>query len=209
MSGASALLLAREVGNLMASLSGGVERLGGASPMQLGLIGYYSDFVVYPAAIVVLAAAGLIDVGEKSASGWIAAVIACLGLWTLIEYLLHRFVLHHIPYIRDLHDRHHVEERSSVGTPTWLSVGIHALIAFFPVLMVSDFATASAVTCGLMLGYLWYISIHHILHHWHPSHPGYLYTLKRRHALHHHVDETVNFGVTSAFWDRVFGTARI
>jgi sterol desaturase/sphingolipid hydroxylase (fatty acid hydroxylase superfamily) len=177
--------------------------------MQLGLIGYYSDFVVYPAAIVVLAAAGLIDVGENSASGWIAAVVACLGLWTLIEYLLHRFVLHHIPYIRDLHDRHHVEERSSVGTPTWLSVGVHALIAFFPVLMVSDFATASAVTCGLMLGYLWYISVHHVLHHWHPVHPGYLYTLKRRHALHHHVDETINFGVTSAFWDRVFGTARI
>jgi sterol desaturase/sphingolipid hydroxylase (fatty acid hydroxylase superfamily) len=177
--------------------------------MQLGLIGYYSDFLVYPVAIVVLGAAGLLEAGENGALGWISTACACLGLWTLIEYLLHRFGLHHIPYVRDMHDRHHAEERASVGTPTWLSLGAHLLIAFFPVLLASNFATASAVTCGLMLGYLWYISIHHILHHWHPRHPGYFYALKRRHALHHHVDETINFGVTSAFWDRLFGTARL
>ena len=27
-----------------------------------------------------------------------------------------------------------------------------------------------------------------------------------RHALHHHFDEKLNFGVTSGFWDKVFGT---
>ena len=97
----------------------------------------------------------------------------------------------------------------TVGTPTWLSLGVHALVAFVPVWVVSDFATASAVSCGLMLGYLWYISVHHMIHHWHPTHPSYLYTLKRRHAVHHHVDENANFGVTSIFWDRVFGTARL
>lgn len=177
--------------------------------MQLGLIGYYSDFVVYPLVIAVLAVAGLLEAGEESAPGWIGTVLACLGLWTLTEYLLHRFVLHHIPYIKDLHDRHHVEERSSVGTPTWLSLAVHALVAFVPVWLISDFATASAVSCGLMLGYLWYISVHHMIHQWHPSHPSYLYTLKRRHAVHHHIDETANFGVTSAFWDRIFGTARL
>jgi sterol desaturase/sphingolipid hydroxylase (fatty acid hydroxylase superfamily) len=177
--------------------------------MQLSIIGYYSDFVVYPVVIAMLAAIGTHDIGKDGALAWIAVVFACVGLWTLIEYLMHRFVLHHIPYIREMHDRHHVEERESVGTPTWLSLGAHALIVFFPLLLVSNLAAASAVTCGLMLGYLWYISVHHILHHWHPGHPGYFYTLKRRHALHHHVDETINFGVTSAFWDRVFGTARL
>ena len=75
--------------------------------MQLGLIGYYSDFVVYPLVIAALAVAGLVEAGEENAPGWIATVLACLGLWTLTEYLLHRFVLHHIPYVKDLHDRHH------------------------------------------------------------------------------------------------------
>jgi sterol desaturase/sphingolipid hydroxylase (fatty acid hydroxylase superfamily) len=60
-----------------------------------------------------------------------------------------------------------------------------------------------------MLGYLWYVSVHHMIHHWHPNHPSYLYTLKRRHAVHHHIDENANFGVTSVFWDRVFRTARL
>ncbi|MER9304432.1 sterol desaturase family protein [Mesorhizobium sp. M0293] len=177
--------------------------------MQLGLIGYYSDFVIYPLVIAVLAVAGLLEAGEEGAPGWIGTVLVCLFLWTLTEYVLHRFILHHIPYIKDLHDRHHVEERSSVGTPTWLSLGVHALVAFVPVWMVSGFATASGVSCGLMLGYLWYISIHHMIHHWHTTHPSYLYTLKRRHAVHHHIDESANFGVTSALWDRVFGTARL
>lgn len=177
--------------------------------MQLSLIGYYSDFVVYPLVIVMLAVAGIGDAGEHGAPGWIAAAFACLVLWTLVEYLMHRFVLHHIPYIKQMHDRHHVEEHASVGTPTWLSLGAHALIVFFPLLLAFNFAVASAVTCGLMLGYFWYIGVHHILHHWHPGHPGYFYTLKRRHALHHHVDETINFGVTTLFWDRVFGTARL
>ncbi|TGV55466.1 sterol desaturase family protein [bacterium M00.F.Ca.ET.141.01.1.1] len=177
--------------------------------MQLGLIGYYSDFVVYPLVIAVLGVAGLIEAGEEGAPDWIGMALICLGLWTLIEYVLHRFVLHHVPWIRDLHDRHHIEERSPVGTPTWLSLGVHALVAFLPVWMVSDFATASAVNCGLMLGYLWYISVHHMIHHWHPTHPSYLYMLKRRHAVHHHVDENANFGVTSIFWDRIFGTARL
>ena len=89
--------------------------------MQLGLVGYYSDFVVYPVAIVVLGAAGLLEAGENGVLGWIFAACACLGLWTLIEYLLHRFGLHHIPYVRYMHDRHHAEERASVGTPGLLS----------------------------------------------------------------------------------------
>ncbi|MFZ2101941.1 MAG: sterol desaturase family protein [Oricola sp.] len=49
--------------------------------------------------------------------------------------------------------------------------------------------------------------MHHAVHHWHPAHSGYLYGIKRGHAMHH-ADEAYNFGVTSRFWDRVFGTSR-
>jgi sterol desaturase/sphingolipid hydroxylase (fatty acid hydroxylase superfamily) len=57
-----------------------------------------------------------------------------------------------------------------------------------------------------MLGYLWYVSVHHIVHHWKAEPGTYAYALKRRHMLHHHFDDMGNFGVTSGFWDRVFGT---
>ena len=39
-----------------------------------------------------------------------------------------------------------------------------------------------------------------------PVHARYFYRLKRRHAQHHHVDGGRNFGVTTGFWDRIFGT---
>lgn len=174
--------------------------------MHLSRIGYYSDFFVYPVLIALLAIAGLGFAGTEGAAIWLAMFAACVALWTLIEYLMHRFVLHHVPYIKDMHNHHHHEEKASVGTPTWLSVSSHAAIVFIPALLLSNFVTASAVSGGLMLGYLWYISIHHALHHWHPSHSTYFYGLKRRHALHHHFDDAGNFGVTTNFWDRVFGT---
>jgi sterol desaturase/sphingolipid hydroxylase (fatty acid hydroxylase superfamily) len=156
--------------------------------------------------VVSLAGAALWHAGSISATKWISIFLVCLALWTLD--LMHRFVLHHVPYIRDVHDDHHVNELEPIGTPTYLSLGLHALLVFFPVLLFSSFAMASAASCGLMLGYLWYISVHHVLHHWHPVHSGYIYSLKRRHALHHHFDGTTNFGVTTGFWDRVFGTIR-
>jgi sterol desaturase/sphingolipid hydroxylase (fatty acid hydroxylase superfamily) len=30
--------------------------------------------------------------------------------------------------------------------------------------------------------------------------------VRLRHARHHHLSDTGNFGVTTEFWDRVFGT---
>jgi sterol desaturase/sphingolipid hydroxylase (fatty acid hydroxylase superfamily) len=176
--------------------------------MRLSRIGYYADFYVYPALLISLAGAALWGADVSDATKWISTFLLCLALWTLVEYLMHRFILHHVPYIREMHDDHHVNELEPIGTPTYLSLSLHGLLVFFPALLVSDFAMASAASCGLMLGYLWYISVHHVLHHWHPAHSGYVYSLKRRHALHHHFDGTTNFGVTTSFWDQIFGTLR-
>ena len=79
--------------------------------------------------------------------------------------------------------------------------------ALFPLWLGTGFDFASGITAGLMLGYIWYVGVHHALHHW-CIHPGsYLYPWKRRHALHHYARQPCNFGVTTHFWDRLFGTA--
>jgi sterol desaturase/sphingolipid hydroxylase (fatty acid hydroxylase superfamily) len=174
--------------------------------MYLGRIGYYLDFFVYPLLIIGLAAAGIAEGGAKGLVKWAAFFVAAFVLWTLIEYLLHRFGLHHIPYIKEMHDYHHSDEKALVGTPLWLSLIGHLGACFLPAWLLFGFPAASAASCGLMLGYLWYIGVHHAVHHWHPRHGSYLYGLKRRHALHHHFDDTVNFGVSSNFWDVIFGT---
>jgi sterol desaturase/sphingolipid hydroxylase (fatty acid hydroxylase superfamily) len=174
--------------------------------MRLTKIGYYSELFVYPVLIAALAVAGIAHAGPLAACEWISIFFGFLVLWTLIEYVLHRFVFHHIPIIQEMHHHHHCEERSFIGTPLWVSLAAHCTIVFLPILALSDLWLASAASCGLATGYIWYVAIHHILHHWHPSHSSYLYRLKRHHALHHHVDPSRNFGVTTSVWDWVFGT---
>lgn len=176
--------------------------------MHLTTYGYYSDFVIYPLGILCLAAVGLHAApGSAAMIEWMSICILCVAGWTLIEYGLHRFAFHHFPIFRQLHQAHHDQERFLVGTPVWLSLPAHLLVVFFPLLLLSNLATASAVTAGVMIGYLWYASVHHMVHHWHTSHNGYLYKLKRRHALHHHAAIECNFGVTTGVWDRIFQTA--
>jgi sterol desaturase/sphingolipid hydroxylase (fatty acid hydroxylase superfamily) len=175
--------------------------------MLLTRIGYYSDFFAYPVLIAVFGAAGVMNAGADGGEAWIASFLGGLAMWTLLEYILHRFVLHYLPYIKEMHEQHHRDVHALVGTPTWLSVVLFLGFVFCPLLRLTDLATASAVSCGLVTGYLWYVSVHHAVHHWHPAHSGYLYSVKRGHAMHH-ADEAYNFGVTSRFWDRVFRTMR-
>ncbi len=175
--------------------------------MRLSWLGYYSDFFVYPLLIAILAGAGLNHVGFQGAALWIATCIGFVFFWTLLEYGLHRFAFHHMPVIKEMHDRHHTEEQALVGSPVWISVLAHGVLVLLPCWLTLGFADASAISTGLMIGYFWYFSVHHILHHWHPAHSGYVYRLKRQHALHHHADPGGNFGVTTGFWDVVFRTS--
>lgn len=174
--------------------------------MTLTKVGYYKDFVVYPAALAALAMLGLVTTTAQGRLIWLAVFLCGTALWTLIEYLLHRFVLHRLPYIRELHEAHHNDQMALIGTPTWLSAFAIVGIAFLPLSFIFDLTITVGLTSGLMLGYLWYISAHHVIHHW-QSKPGtYGYRLKRRHMLHHHFDPSGNFGVTSGLWDKVFRT---
>lgn len=181
--------------------------LTGKSSIRLSRFGYYSDFIVYPLSVACLAALGLSSSGAENMIAWIMICLGSVASWTLIEYGLHRFAFHHAPFLKQLHQQHHDEERSLIGTPVWFSLLAHGLIVLLPAFLLSSFGTACAITSGVMLGYLWYVGVHHVLHHWHSPHDGYLYRLKRRHALHHHASEDCNFGVTTGIWDRAFRTA--
>ncbi|SOC83652.1 Fatty acid hydroxylase superfamily protein [Ensifer adhaerens] len=175
--------------------------------MYLSKLNYYSDFVVYPLCILAFAILGLLHAGGRGAELWTLLFSGTIVVWTLLEYLLHRFLFHHFPYIKGMHERHHDAERELLGTPVWLSLLAHLLIVFVPALLLFDLRVATAISAGIMTGYLWYVVTHHVIHHWHVSHRGYLYRLKRRHALHHHGSEGFNFGVTTGIWDRIFRTA--
>jgi 4-hydroxysphinganine ceramide fatty acyl 2-hydroxylase len=81
---------------------------------------------------------------------------------------------------------------------------------------------AVAVYSGGIFGYICYDCTHYFLHHKryvkrtvldyfihtdkHHSLPAYWHALKKYHLQHHFADYENGFGVTSRFWDRVFGT---
>jgi sterol desaturase/sphingolipid hydroxylase (fatty acid hydroxylase superfamily) len=174
--------------------------------MRLGKVGYYGDFFVYPVAISGLAVYAIWTAAEGGWANWLGAFIAGAATWTLVEYLLHRFVLHHVPYIKEMHEAHHDDQLALIGTPIWISLSIMVVCVLVPLSYVTERPIAIGLACGLMLGHFWYGSVHHILHHWNIQPGSYFYRLKRRHMLHHHFDEMGNFGVTTGFWDVVFGT---
>jgi sterol desaturase/sphingolipid hydroxylase (fatty acid hydroxylase superfamily) len=173
--------------------------------MRLGKVGYYAEFVVYPVLTAGLAATALWQAPQRGAI-WLSTFIAGVGLWTLVEYVLHRYVLHHVPYIKEMHEAHHGDQQALIGTPVWLSLAIFAGAVFLPLWFVTDPVVTAGLTGGLMLGYFCYGGAHHIIHHWHVEPGTFGYRLKRRHLLHHHFDDKGNFGVTNSLWDVVFGT---
>ncbi|MGA7749713.1 MAG: sterol desaturase family protein [Gallionella sp.] len=167
---------------------------------------YRADFALYGITIVALAAFLVMD-GPREQRVEIA-VFAIVGLvsWTVIEYALHRFVLHGLRPFRSLHEEHHRRPTAIIFTPTILSAALIAILVFLPALLAGGLWRACALTLGVLTGYLAYTITHHAIHHWRAD-SAWLKQRKRWHALHHHrIEQPGYYGVTSAFLDHVFGS---
>jgi len=186
-------------------------RYRGLFALEHGKLAYRADFVLYGIAAAVLAsvwAASLLMVNARMERLELAA-LAVVGLasWTLIEYILHRFLLHGVQPFCRWHAEHHQRPRALICTPTIFSSSLIALLIFLPAWALSDALHACALTFGVLSGYLAYSVTHHATHHWRANN-AWLNERKRWHALHHHHGEhPAYFGLTSGFWDQVFGTA--
>lgn len=171
---------------------------------------FFMDFYVYPPLIVLCLGLAL-DFDGSGERLLQAAGLVAIGLlvWTLAEYLIHRFAFHHVPGLMDVHLEHHAEPTGLHGSPTVVTVLVFGLLVLLPLWGVSDLAVAAALTAGLMTGYLAYVTVHYVVHNAESPGPGWvrptLRYLRRAHAVHHH-QFAYNFGVTTTIWDRVFGT---
>jgi sterol desaturase/sphingolipid hydroxylase (fatty acid hydroxylase superfamily) len=166
---------------------------------------YRADFVLYGAAVVCLAAYLVAASPQNDHGSLLVIALAGLAAWTFIEYALHRFVLHGLQPFKRWHAAHHERPSALICTPTILSAVLIGLLVFLPALLLGGSWRACALTAGLLTGYLFYTATHHAIHHWH-ARSAWLQRRKRWHALHHHRGASGHYGVTSAFWDRVFGS---
>lgn len=147
----------------------------------------------------------------------LGSVVAGALLWTLTEYLLHRYVFHRIgPTLsaRRLyfvaHGVHHDYPTDATRLVMPLGVSIPIGVIIYLLLRVTVGAAFGAawvdpVFVGYGLGYLAYDGIHYGTHHFRMKGPVARW-LKRYHMVHHHTGEEARWGVSSPLWDWVFGT---
>jgi len=176
--------------------------------LEHGKLAYRADFALYGATSVGLAA--FLMIAGPRAQRWEIMAFALIGLlsWTLIEYALHRFVLHGLPPFSAWHAAHHRRPAALISTPTLFSATLIAALVFLPEWALGGLWRACALTFGVLTGYLAYSITHHATHHWHAKN-AWFKRLRRWHALHHSPNMPPgHYGVTSPFWDHVFGSDR-
>ena len=152
---------------------------------------------------------------QISAGGIAVMFAAGLLAWTLLEYILHRFVFHHEP-----------DPRSELQTDAmWLIHGIHhdypwdgdrlgmpppvtALFSFMlwvPLKALLGAHLHYPFFAGIVAGYVVYDLTHYWLHHAVPKSAVGKW-LRRYHLVHHFSTPEVRYGITTPLWDLVFST---
>lgn len=144
--------------------------------------------------------------------------VAGLFLWTLAEYMLHRFVFHYHPRTAWgkrisflLHGVHHAQPmvRTRLVMPPPVSIPLAGAFygGFYLLLGVALGVPhwVAPLFSGFVVGYLGYDMMHYSTHHFKLSWK-YWQTMKRYHMHHHVQTPDKRFGVSSPLWDIVFGT---
>jgi len=155
--------------------------------------------------------------------GWISGLLTLLeqvgvfmlGLlaWTLIEYVMHRWVFHYHPtseigkrFFFIMHGVHHDYPNDSLRLVLPPSVSIPLATAFFflwnAILPADIFYTFFA---AFILGYVCYDMMHYAMHHVKWNNKTWM-KLQEHHLRHHFKDPELGFGVSSDLWDRIIGT---
>ena len=143
----------------------------------------------------------------------IGLIVAGLFIWTITEYLLHRFIFHfhttsdfgkRITFM--FHGVHHDYPNDTKRLVMPPSVSIPLAIGFFFLFaaILGDISVAPFFI-GFIGGYLFYDISHYAIHHFN-MHSKFWLVIKNHHMRHHYKDPELGFGVSSPFWDVIFRT---
>lgn len=170
-----------------------------------------SLLIIYALLVSLLIAKSIATVTlQETLFGIIAGVLA----WTLAEYFVHRFLFHGERKMKLLqklqyfmHGYHHSRPRDPerLVLPFILTLPMSIGLYFGLSLLLKSYV--SAVSAGVLLGYICYDVSHYVIHRLQPR--TRFGKFRREYHYHHHFKEqTKCFGVTSPFWDYVFRTTR-
>ncbi|ETN67075.1 fatty acid hydroxylase [Anopheles darlingi] len=142
---------------------------------------------------------------------YVHLVVGCLA-WTLLEYSLHRWVFHldpkHNRFLQTFHFLIHGQHHKVPFDPYRLVFPVPPAIVLTTIFyqpIYYLFPYPRITLAGGLIGYLIYDMIHYYLHYGSPA-GGHLYHMKRYHYSHHFVHHDQGYGISSDFWDKLFGT---
>lgn len=134
--------------------------------------------------------------------------------WSLMEYIIHRWV-YHVPiknpklsWVIDAFHLHHHKDLSDhevLNAGFLLVYPLFIIISTLTYFMVRDAAIASAYVFGILVYYFLYEMVHYFIHYRIYSR-GYMAFIQKYHLYHHFKRWNKNYGNTTSFWDRVLGT---
>jgi 4-hydroxysphinganine ceramide fatty acyl 2-hydroxylase len=144
----------------------------------------------------------------------IAFFIVGVLTWTLLEYVIHRYVFHYEPKTRVgkmlhfiMHGVHHdyPNDATRLVMPPIISIPLASI--FYLLFMATLGRFAPAALAGFGVGYVGYDTIHYATHHF-AMKRGIWRWLKQYHLRHHYQDDEAGYGVSSPLWDYIFKTTR-
>ena len=178
-------------------------------------------YLQYPAIIAYLAlsaaAIGLFVLRPAPLLNTLAAVAVAAFIYPLVWYVLHRFVLHSrwmwkLPALASTWKRIHYDHHQD---PNHLEVLFGALHTTLPTIAIATlpigwaiggFGGACAAFATGLITTCFYEFCHCIQHLSYKPKNKWLAEMKRSHMAHHFHHEDGNYGITTFFWDRLFGT---
>ena len=155
---------------------------------------------------------GITVKGVLTAGQAIGFFFAGFFIFTLVEYLMHRFLFHidtstqkKADFQYTLHGVHHEypKDKERLAMPPIMSITIATVLLFTLRFFLNDMVFAFLP--GFLVGYSAYLTMHYILHIYRAP-KGFFNFLWANHAVHHYKDQTKAYGVSSPLWDYVFGT---
>lgn len=126
-----------------------------------------------------------------------------LMIYTFLEYWFHRIILHNL--LEKAHNNHHSTPRNLkiIATPIF-PVHIYDFLIITIFQMFFSLETIYGVNIGVSIGQCIMDTVHILFHT--TFRPWYLESARSYHLHHHFVDGQAAHGLTTSFWDMIFGT---
>ncbi len=174
--------------------------------------------IAVPIAIFVLYAGSLLAINftYTSLSASLSIALFLLGwlVFSWVEYQIHRHIFH-IPatslkrqkfqYTAHGIHHHYPKDKDRLAMPPVLSITITTLLLLMLRFVMGDLVFAFLP--GFLVGYAFYLLIHYVVHIYKTPKNIFRY-LWINHSIHHYKDGEIVFGVSSPFWDYIYGTLR-